>query len=89
MTAAQLEFITFAVGKPRPFSWRWLDADGEVSLGPRTHRYFIARKMVCGVEVHSSRLTVTELDGMASLWSAPLVELNDAGRAALLVEVVA
>ncbi len=89
LSRAQLEFLAFAAEKPRPYAWRWLGADGQPSLGPGTHCWFIARKIVRGVEVQSDRLTVAELDGLAGLWSLPLVELNDAGRAALLVEAAA
>ena len=85
LSADQIAFIRFAVEKPRPFAWRWLDADGEISLGLGTHRWLAARKMVCGFEVQC-RVTVAELDGLAHLWSAPLVELNSAG-VALLAEI--
>jgi len=84
LSADQIAFMRFAVERPRPFAWRWLNADGEISLGLATHHWLAARKMVCGVEIQR-RVTVAELDGMAHLWSAPLIELSDAG-AALLAE---
>ena len=89
LTRAQLEFIAWSVEKPRPHRWLWLKADGERSLSPLTHRYFVASKRVGGTDVESCRITVAELDALAPYWATNLLALNDAGRAALLVEVAA
>lgn len=78
----QIEFLRFASARPKPFAWRWLKADGSISLGPRTHSYLAARKRIGGDEV-KARVTVAEYEALRPYWASVLTELNEAGRAAI------
>lgn len=78
----QVAFLRFAHSRPQPFAWWWLDADGAITVARVEHAFLAARKRVAGAEVQA-RITVAEFEGLKPYWKTPLVELNDAGLAAV------